>query len=134
MATTMINGYRSLRSQGWRAQEALRHVRDDARLSDAEEAGLIRFRWEWDDEFDLDNYSDIPELIEEAREKLERDYWEARSCIAEVPSRTVRPFADVDAWEVSGSLWGVVGPFDRTDKDYRRSVEIDLAYESGVLA
>lgn len=134
MDSTITRTYRRARSDGWLAQYALRFARDDAALQAAE--ALLFIRFEWPD--DMDYVPDGDYDVEYEQRMLNAGTWEAHGCVAYVPKvptcpNCSHPLGDA-SWDNVASLWGTVGPFDSTDETYRRSIEIDLAYEAGVLA
>lgn len=124
--------YASLRKRGWRPTEAWHHVLLDHALKVAEDAGLISFLWSADEDPDL-SWLDQPDFEAEKAEtmrKLRDGTWSIDTVTAwgrphECASCGLRHEV------VFGSLGGIIGD---PDDPYRRSVEIDLAIEAGIIS
>lgn len=111
------------------ARCALNVARDEVALQEAENDGLIRFTWEWDQDYEPDGDYDL----EEERSKLANGEWEALGCIAETPRVCAHCGGDLKGeWSHAASLWGIVVDVDDRES-YRREVERELASEAGVI-
>ena len=69
-----LNEYKRLRSQGWRAQQALRAARVRDRFTDLEDVGLVKIEAEPEFEVYDDTYIDTwglsPEKVKQEKKKL----------------------------------------------------------------
>lgn len=144
-----LNKYRQLRARGWRAQYALNFARECERLFAVkceewedphnDNTACIRFVWDYDPYYEPDGDYDTEE---EAR-LLDLGEYEALCCAAYKPRVVLGEYgAYVDGWETApvAVIGGVVvRAYERaedgmTRDDYMREIEIDLAYQCGVLA
>lgn len=116
-----VRTYRRVRAAGWTAADAYRFAVDDARLTAAENNGLIWFTREPDYDFRPADMSDIPEIIEYETKGLSDGSLELFGIVAHTPT-------DPDH---AASLWGIVVPVD--DWIYPRYIEIELASEASVI-
>lgn len=135
MDTVTAGFYRHQRRHGIPARLSLKHARDMAKLHHAKQDGEIRFRWESDQDFEVDGFygydePDQTRATDELRAKINSGEWLAEGCIAEVPNKCQHCGHDLDGWSVAASLWGIVHD---GGGEYTRWVELDLAHEAGVI-
>lgn len=137
--------YREARGEGWfpiaaiflaRGDQALRalDIGDEDTKPDGDES--LRILWSYDMDYVPDGDYDT---AEEAK-KLSEGTWEVLGCSLE---RVQVPTCDhcghpigAPVWDHAASLWGIVLTNEsyRANRLYRRSVEVDLAYEAEVIA
>lgn len=91
-------------------------ARAEALAHELIDAGLLKFSWEWDP--DYQNDTDIPDRAKEIDEKLAAGEWEACGLVLEGRNSPAEPFRIID------SLWGIVGTHDAA---MRRMYEGDMA-------
>jgi hypothetical protein len=114
----------------------LAHEEQD--LQRAEREDRIRFVWEYEYDWDIDNLETEEPWRTKTLEKLQSGEWEVLWCRAEKPTRECphchqpMPADQESAWETAESLGGIV--IDVADENgYKREVERDLASEAGVI-
>ncbi|MGC4033612.1 MAG: hypothetical protein QM754_18145 [Tepidisphaeraceae bacterium] len=89
------------RTAGYGALESLSISRTVQAFDTAESEGLVRLEALPDEDFDLEGFSDIPGVVEEARKAIERGdgpYGVVASCLTESGE-----------WHQADSCWGFVG-------------------------
>ena len=125
--------------QAWTtpARNALYVARTELELRRAEADDLVRFQWDWDEDYRPDSGEATYDEAEAA--KLASGEWEALYCIVQV--RQPRRPHDcpscacemVDRWVDAGGMGGIV--VDAGDRHrYRREVERDLWVEARDMA
>ncbi len=146
--------YRRLRTMGVRPPQAVWFVKYDARLRTAEFNDEITLNRVYDDDYTVEpgwSKSDNPDLIAEMQrwadeegEKLNSGEWVAWGIIAkrnvEAECRLCRtPYREQhrDMYNsdnpTEAAVWGVVVDNGPEGEYYLRQVEIDLAFELGVI-
>lgn len=141
-----------LPEHGVSARIALDNARRELALQDAEDAGRIRFVWEYDanglENCDWENAKHAPT----DKERHEHETWARRTdrayeqglltvecCMAQIPVTVTRngrytPYqSEYEDWSTAAALGGI--ELDVNDRfNYRREVECELALEAGVIS
>jgi hypothetical protein len=133
----LLSGHRYSHPVG-AAVTALRLAHEEQDLQRAEREDRIRFVWEYEYDWDIDNLETEEPWRTKTLEKLQSGEWEVLWCRAETPTRTcphcgqTMPDDHDSDWETAGSLGGIVVDVG-DENDYRREVERELADEAGVI-
>ena len=131
--------YLRWRRSGYLAQNALYYARAEVAASSLTPDEDYRLVWECDWDLDVNCFYGYPEpeqtrLTEELVRNLQDGVWEALGCRVYVPRTCDHCGSTIaDEWQDAASLWGIVVETGRGSDEYRRSIELDLLTEAGVI-
>ena len=120
------------------AVTALRLARDEQAVQRAERQDRIRFRWEYEQYWDIDDLEPEEPWRSQTLERIQNGQYEVLYCVAEVPERcphcgeVLWGTAQPRRWTHAASLGGIVLDVD-DEWNYRREVERELAAEVGII-